>query len=103
VPLRHARPAADHEPGGGLLLDRNLERGAGEGERAADRQRFFALRAVVRSWGPSEAVLLDPSLSGFDPNGHCGRSRPDSIARVMLFFFRRFYRLSEFELSIAVQ
>jgi hypothetical protein len=35
-------------------------------QRAPDRQRFFALHAVVRSWGLSGAILLDPSLSGFD-------------------------------------
>jgi hypothetical protein len=29
VPLHHPRPAPDHEPGGGLLLDRSRERGAG--------------------------------------------------------------------------
>jgi len=39
VPLHHARSAPDHEPAGGLLLDRHLERGASRGEGAADRQR----------------------------------------------------------------
>jgi hypothetical protein len=67
IPLHHADPRADHEPAAGLLGDRSCERGAGEGERAADCQRFFALRAVVGSWGLSGAILLDPSLSGFGP------------------------------------
>jgi hypothetical protein len=66
VALHHARAAADHEPAGGHLGDRSGERGADQFERAADRQRFFALHAVVRSWGLSGAILLDPSLSGFD-------------------------------------
>jgi hypothetical protein len=38
-----ARAAADHEPAGGLLGDRSRERGAGQFERAADRQRFVGL------------------------------------------------------------
>jgi hypothetical protein len=46
----------------GLLRDRNLECSDG-----TDRQRFFALHTVVRSWGLSGAILLDPSLSGFGP------------------------------------
>jgi hypothetical protein len=53
---------------GGLLGDRSCcERGAGQGKRAADGERFFALNADVRSWGLSGDVLLDSSLSGFDP------------------------------------
>jgi hypothetical protein len=36
VPPHHARAAADHEPGGGLFLDRNREHGAGRFERVAD-------------------------------------------------------------------
>ena len=43
MPLHHADPLPDHEPGGGLLGDRNLEGGAGQGERAADRQRLVAV------------------------------------------------------------
>jgi hypothetical protein len=43
------------------------EHGAGEGERAADRQRFFALHAVVRSWGLSGNVVLDQNITGSDP------------------------------------
>jgi hypothetical protein len=31
-----SRPALDHEPAGGFVLDRNREYGAGEGERAAE-------------------------------------------------------------------
>jgi hypothetical protein len=67
MPLHHADPRADHEPAAGLFGDRSREHSAGRFERAADRQRFFALHAVVRSWGLSGAILLDPSLSGFDP------------------------------------
>jgi hypothetical protein len=67
VPLHHPRSAPDHEAAGRLLNDRSRERCAGQFERAADRQRFFALHAIVRSWGLSGAILLDPSLSGFDP------------------------------------
>jgi hypothetical protein len=66
VARHHPRPAADHEAAGGLLHDRNVEHGSGAGERPADRQRFFALHAVVRSWRLSGAVLLDSSISGFD-------------------------------------
>ncbi len=69
VPLHYTRPAPNHESAGGLFRDCNRDRGAGQGERAADRKRF-ALHAVVRSWGLSGAVLLDPSLSGFTQNGH---------------------------------
>jgi hypothetical protein len=32
MPLHHARAASDHEPGGGLLRDRNRESGAGQSE-----------------------------------------------------------------------
>jgi hypothetical protein len=39
VPLHHPRAAADHEPAAGLLRDRDRECDAGEGKRAADRQR----------------------------------------------------------------
>jgi hypothetical protein len=42
VSLHHADAVADHEPAGGLLRDRGLERGEGQVERAADGQRFFA-------------------------------------------------------------
>jgi hypothetical protein len=66
VPLHDARAVADHEAAGGLLRDRSRERSAGQFERAADRQRFFALHAVVGSWGLSGAILLNLSLSGFD-------------------------------------
>jgi hypothetical protein len=66
VRLHHQRAASVHEPAGGLLRDRRRECGAGQFERAADRQRLFALYAVVRSWGLSGNVLLNPSLSGFD-------------------------------------
>ena len=48
VPLHDADPLPDHEHAGGLLRDPGRECGAGQGERAADRQRFFALHAVVR-------------------------------------------------------
>jgi hypothetical protein len=65
VALHDADPVADHEPSAGLLRDRHRERAVGQFERAADCQRFFALHAVVRSWGLSGAILLDPSLSGF--------------------------------------
>jgi hypothetical protein len=68
VPLHDTSAAADREAAGELVLDRERERGAGQGGRAADGQRFFALHAVVRSWGLSEAILLDLSLSGFGPN-----------------------------------
>jgi hypothetical protein len=43
VPLHDADPVPDHEPGGGLLGDRNRECGAGQFERAADRQRLVAV------------------------------------------------------------
>jgi hypothetical protein len=51
VPLHDADSVPDHEAADGLLGDRGREYGAGQGERAADRQRFFALHAVVRSRG----------------------------------------------------
>ena len=57
-------PAADHEPAGGFLGDRSRVRGAGQNERAADDQRFFALQAIVSLGGLSGAILLDSSLSG---------------------------------------
>jgi len=40
VPLHHARAAADREPAGGLHRDGRREGGAGQLERAADRQRL---------------------------------------------------------------
>jgi hypothetical protein len=67
VPLHHTRSLPDHEHAGGLLGDRDVEGGAGKFKRAADGERLFALHAVVRSWGLSGAILLDPSFSGFDP------------------------------------
>jgi hypothetical protein len=61
---------------GGLVGDRSREHGAGQFERAVDGQRFFA-HAVVRSWGLSGAILLDPSLSGFDRSGRERSSRTE--------------------------
>jgi hypothetical protein len=43
VALHHPRAAADHELAGGPLRDRNREHGAGQFERAADRQRLVGL------------------------------------------------------------
>ena len=39
VPLNHSYALPDPEPPGWLLRNRDLERGAGQGERAADRER----------------------------------------------------------------
>jgi hypothetical protein len=41
--LHHEDSVADHEAADGLLLDRGCERGAGQGERAADRQRLASV------------------------------------------------------------
>jgi hypothetical protein len=49
--LHNADVIADHKPAGGLLRDRGREGGAGQGERAAHRQRL-----VVQSLG---VPLLD--------------------------------------------
>jgi hypothetical protein len=58
VALHHADSVSDYEAAGGLLGDRSRERGASQVERAADRQRLFALHAVVRSWGLSSPAEL---------------------------------------------
>jgi hypothetical protein len=43
-PLHRADAVVDHEAAAGLLRDRDLERGAGQFERAADGERFAYTR-----------------------------------------------------------
>jgi len=49
VSLRYPNPLPDHKPTARLVLDRNIERGAGQGERAADRQQVAFLKVEPRA------------------------------------------------------
>ena len=57
--IHHADAAADHEPAGWLLGNRNLEHGTGERERAADGQRFVGL--------PLRVPFLDVEVEAGEP------------------------------------
>jgi len=63
VPLHYADAVADHEPAAGLLRDRSRERGAGQGERAADCQRgllrFYVGMDVGEISGRSRRVTVE--------------------------------------------
>jgi hypothetical protein len=72
VPLHDARPAADHEPGGGLLSDRSREGCARQGERAADRKRLVVQplgvpRLDVEVEAGQPVVLLCHRVSTWQP------------------------------------
>jgi hypothetical protein len=60
VSLHHAEPVPDHEPAGGLFLDRDLERGAGQFERAADR----SVSKLCPFASDSSTLKLKPAASG---------------------------------------
>ena len=47
MPLHDADPLPDHEPAGGLLSNRGIEGGVGQGERAADCQRLLVQPLIV--------------------------------------------------------
>jgi hypothetical protein len=82
----YPNPAGDHEPASRLLRDRNLERGAGQFERAADRQRLVSLplRVPFLNVEVEAGQPMVPAVSGLlSPPASSALKKPLGERRVL--------------------